>query len=960
MDVGRGLILLALFGLLPGAVAASSFEIDIVEYNQSVTEGDFLNVEANVSNSGTSGFQTVNISVNGDEKEILTKNISLNEGSYETIGFEYLVEAGDAQTDSSARVYTSSDSEEVQIDISTFETRLEEGWNYFSLPIATQKSYEISSIIPEEKIRSVWTYEDDRWVNYFPSAPENIFNSFKPGQGYLIDSESNITLRPKVDNTLDGSSGVQNSIPASNDLSKGWNLVGHYWEVSQNPNKAFGSIGSEIGEVYKQSRKGELGLESTDALKPGSAYWMHVDVNSSYARSEYTPRSYEERQVEKLGELPRLMYRIDGVDNVFSPSIINGRKNEINVTPLERLGRGQTVNITEYLSESKLKVVVRNKSEVVRECEGRPDDDLGLECDLKIENYVVGDEYTIMYGIKRIGQDDYSFNQRTVEVKEPEINDLRTSYTQNIVDGTVMEDNLGELNLSYDPYSYGGNRREFINSTEFKRQATANIFIKKSTRSNDRYSGGDSEVDLSGYTKVCESGANELGYIRCDLNRSSFSIGDYYVYANVTTDGDYQGERSNIRIENLEVPPLEFEFENAFRFGEGLVYEESPGLLKVNLSSSDLDEPEFFNTTQFNRRVEAEFYVNNHTEDDGHVSDGYVCFSECLERGEDKEYVNLTNYTKICSVESTGTSLKCNLEGKGLEFPQRYDYYVNISTENNTYWGSTVGEFRVGKKKSIGDTVETKSLRYVLDYFKGNLDDSNKDIRNIETSQTLRNKNISVEQSFDGIGVSSEFFTKSGISENTQYIHAPEGLREGEADNEIDSGEMLASEKPSLLKVEFTGSEDYLGEVVYNVSSYSKNWSEIVPEERNYEIGQVAENEEITVNVTDVTNNSVNENEKDFGATIFLKNKNMNYTDDNETGIDLTMLNSDGERIDAEYPTIGGPDGVNLGTKEVSTRDNSILDELKPHYFLVEANYGGLGRSKPVFLFEINRSELTP
>ena len=955
MDVGRGLILLALFGLLPGAVAASSFEIDIVEYNQSVTEGDFLNVEANVSNSGTSGFQTVNISVNGDKKEILTKNISLNEGNYETIGFEYLVEAGEAQTDSSARVYTSSDSEEVQIDISTFKTKLEEGWNYFSLPIATQSRPGISSILNEGEVEAVWRYEDGSWQSYVPEAQENPFNSFKGGEGYIVNAEDSFTIRPNVENTMDVEN-VENSRPVSEELQQGWNLIGHYWTEKQNSgtNYALDSLPSDAaGATYKQASDGELALtELENKFKPAEAYWQFVNTDTEYGKSESDPTEDDNccdsgTQVEKVPDI-----------HGSSLQVVKNRTAAVELRVNSRDQEGY-LNTSEFQDKTVTRAYITDQKpgynadlsspnfKKICEKEGGLDEEQDLiQCNISTENLSYGMHWISWNTTredKKHWEEDLVYNELDVIAKKiPSTQAYFPDFFQNRV---IVKNDTATIGLELDYYRDEATHEEaekYLNESEFQNRTVTKIYISDTQP--------EYETDLSSnqFTKVCEkeSVLNENKRVTCELSTENLSSGKHWIGYNITRMDNISWKshsKTTIRVLNrsyktnekirFKQHTLEFNSINALpedydndyyvdynitvsKRGEG-----SPENFVYTFYLADSNKTGIGNTGLSNLEIVGE----NQTEAELEFSQTEPSYM-LIENERDHQYavLNLTNqiYGEMPKVK---TKISSKFTDRTVTLGEKVNVSLSYDNSQNTETHLTKEEFINNAEVSAylvdqteawietGDEISTRSVSHE-DFYK----DDMKPIVNVENSNLSQNICSDISPSDNG-DVRCSIPASKLQSGRTHFV---------------------------LWKIEKTD----------NQKKFSAEYFTAI---RNLSEAEMGENREIKINVSNIRLSDSSNGWKDFEMDTFLHNKNMTYSDNNATGISFYILNQNRNRIDAKngYARVGGAYSVRKGYNETEPGYETIVDNEEPHYLLARANYGELGK-KNAFAFKIDKSDL--
>lgn len=179
---------------------------------------------------------------------------------------------------------------EGEVIISTFRRELKEGWNLVSFPIASNQVYDFSEIVNMDNVETVWRYEPEE-DNPWTSDNTNSFDGFEGGQGYLIELQQDQVIAPTVDNLIDGGDN-EFVFPASQDISEGWNLVGHYQEFTQDADKtdtgAFASLGDVFGNIYAQDQSGQISYRGVQTVEPGKAYWISTQGDLSSSVIPYT------------------------------------------------------------------------------------------------------------------------------------------------------------------------------------------------------------------------------------------------------------------------------------------------------------------------------------------------------------------------------------------------------------------------------------------------------------------------------------------------------------------------------------------------------------------------------------------------------------------------------------------------------------------------------------------------
>jgi hypothetical protein len=102
---------------------------------------------------------------------------------------------------------------------------------------------------------------------------------------------SSATIDVNVYNQPGSSGEIGSSTPGSEDVSEGWNLLGHWQEGSQSVSDGLSTIGDEdYDAVYEQTENGELSFSVASELEPGEGYWVFVteDDGDAYAEHAWT------------------------------------------------------------------------------------------------------------------------------------------------------------------------------------------------------------------------------------------------------------------------------------------------------------------------------------------------------------------------------------------------------------------------------------------------------------------------------------------------------------------------------------------------------------------------------------------------------------------------------------------------------------------------------------------------
>jgi hypothetical protein len=197
---------------------------------------------------------------------------------------------GDASENAVLNVKYANASAKRSFRIGSIERNFKKGWSYFSLPIATDEEYSIDNVLQEEKINTIWTYENGEWINYYSGAPSNELTSFEGGKGYIVGAKEDFTSRPIVNTNLSRVSSDLVIGPAGTEITSGWNLIGSYWTdgIASNSSGAFSSMPeNHISQVLYSDMNGDISLKTLGKgeIKSGRAYWVSAKSNASYTKS---------------------------------------------------------------------------------------------------------------------------------------------------------------------------------------------------------------------------------------------------------------------------------------------------------------------------------------------------------------------------------------------------------------------------------------------------------------------------------------------------------------------------------------------------------------------------------------------------------------------------------------------------------------------------------------------------
>lgn len=178
------------------------------------------------------------------------------------------------------------DSEMFKVQGTSYEIDLEEKWNLISIPFSLI-SNSIGEVFEQtgDSVEGVWSYENGEWKVYKPGITDEI-ETIEPGKGYWVKTNQETSL-------LVGGSLLSPApgVPPSQNLEKGWNLIGHYGTEDKSAYCALYSLVDTTVPMPRWSSLYEyntnsaqfVGLEYYDTMYPGQGYWLEIDVEESYS-----------------------------------------------------------------------------------------------------------------------------------------------------------------------------------------------------------------------------------------------------------------------------------------------------------------------------------------------------------------------------------------------------------------------------------------------------------------------------------------------------------------------------------------------------------------------------------------------------------------------------------------------------------------------------------------------------
>ncbi|AFK19823.1 putative cell surface glycoprotein [Haloferax mediterranei ATCC 33500] len=171
---------------------------------------------------------------------------------------------------------------------------LETGRNFVSVP-ASSGDLSLDEV-NLSAVDAIYAYdaESGSWDAFDPDASENDITALEGGNGYIFVMDHATTLTLNVYNRPGSEQNASDIAPAptQQELTEGWNLVGHYQEYDQNVSTALSSLDSD--SVYNLLAHDEsadsLAYRSYNAgdfetMDRGEAYWVFVRNDEVYTEA---------------------------------------------------------------------------------------------------------------------------------------------------------------------------------------------------------------------------------------------------------------------------------------------------------------------------------------------------------------------------------------------------------------------------------------------------------------------------------------------------------------------------------------------------------------------------------------------------------------------------------------------------------------------------------------------------
>ncbi|EHK02057.1 chaperone protein DnaJ, partial [Candidatus Haloredivivus sp. G17] len=229
------------------------------------------------------------VRLNGREVSRTEKTVSKGETINED-GPTVTPLAGDGSESAKLEIEYAGVKDSRSFRIASVQKEFVEGWNYFSLPIATSQTMNIEEIFDQDEINTIWTYENS-WKNYYPGAPDNQFDTIRGGQGYIVEAEEDFSITPIVETNLSAVESDDPVKPAQNNLDAGWNLIGSYWTtgIEASDTGAYSSLPEDhITSTLYTDNDGSLSLQElgNKDMEPSEAYWISSKEEAAYTKSQ--------------------------------------------------------------------------------------------------------------------------------------------------------------------------------------------------------------------------------------------------------------------------------------------------------------------------------------------------------------------------------------------------------------------------------------------------------------------------------------------------------------------------------------------------------------------------------------------------------------------------------------------------------------------------------------------------
>lgn len=935
-----------------------------------------MDVTLEIENKNISGLQTVELLKSGTK--VSADRIKLEKEEAKSLKLTYDIESGDADENADFTVKTDNDSVEFSVDIATLEKKFGSGWNYFSLPIATQARPEISQILPEEKVSAVWRYEDGSWQSYAPSAQENPFNAFKGGEGYIVRTSEGFTVRPNVQNTMEADS-VENSNPSSEDLQQGWNLIGHYWSQGMGAESSMQSVKeNDRGKIYGPKSSG-LNLDThrfNSAMFPGEAYWLLVRDDSVYAKDKVSGEDYtvdwSQVPVYQIGE------KVDKEDyeaNIdWTESKIDSRNSNIRNVEIRSYFENSNISVNESFDGISFENEIVTESGKIHELNNN--NVVGLR---KGESW--GDSRLITRTLsKEIPKDNSPEFLRTKVLSD---RGLEGSFIYNISD--YLEWRIPELKMDVvegtgvqsDVYRYhllDNGKLEFSRQTGIRQESDwkeVNKDVLTEHTKGEVYVFNESKLsselnvtedyrpyelieevkknalkgkDVSEYdssTEVCSKSLSRDASFECNVSDKFNGKGWRPMYWQIErTDKQdiFRGEESQIKLVDERQVDDPVDFQN----------------VSINITSI-----RGTNDLNVGQRLKIDLRVNS-----------TILFGSQL---------NLDIIGDNCRCERSiyvHQGKKNRAENKTVEIltdPEEYSNEVALQIQ--------LQETFQRNQESVFFDIGPKVTKQILPNLQSNISNqfnyglttkSNVDeIKLVNEITGYDDDEKKEEGRLDSLlqSVNATIF----ISKTNEYYYEVKKNYDEYSEHNLDAYNSTAvykcESKYNVSESSFSCniseanlSAGYEYNVFWNISAGDDILNKQGKDEFNlvkkYQLNETAETNDVVVKMKELKSTIGYDGFSEIELTSFFENKNLTHPDGNtETELVNKLLFRDGRSFERHYNAIRGPSSVKIGESGTETRDTPKPDE-GIDYILSSIDRAGAGerRMTPIFLFETSEN----
>jgi hypothetical protein len=948
--------------------------LSAVDVESQWEEGETMSVYFNIT-ANTSSAQKVALLRDGEVQNQNTFEVSENTSRYE---IQHYLDQGTAEDEAKFNLTSFNDTASLSVDIATFERKLDKGWNAFSIPVAVEKGPTIAEVLPQEKIDSVWRYDEGQWQSYVPDAEQNPFNRLEGGQGYLVKTQSQFTVRPIVQNTVGGET-ITDSVPASESIDSGWNLVGHYWSVSQaaSGSSALSSIReTHQGNVYRQSEPGEISFKPSQDFLPGESYWVLSNDNNEYVRSDSNPFNTGVAESENIIPRGNPDVGLQPEEKIAVPKLEFGQR----YSETYQDSQQSKLSRNEFVDDTNTSLYINKSGDTQEICTGKNiNNENEINCLYDTSNLSFG-SYELLWNTTYRQGVQWRIVTDRLE-KEPKDIPLAQTSVENGFEIDAGPVNLGLLGLQDQDINasvsieFQEDSESLLNKSEFNRRVNTSVLIYESRPS------GKLPVEES--EKICEKSSltseqtsrdsTVEGTVECRIDTHNRQ-GDLWVQFNLTntktgvsklvdTTTTILGSTKSRKLKILEET-------------EEIGQEFSLPGYSAEITSTNL-------TTEID---------NGQIEDDVLIVNGTISRTDAPNLGKhrifatitgreresitidfgqgDRTSTNVRNRTPLENTEtevpltqqSQNFSLRANIYDN--QVPEYISLAVNdprgVRTELINISERALGHLNLDSevtnpKLSFGDYEETDIPVSVL---------SGRDLRLNITQNVSNPLHVNKEQFRDSAQATHYllderdlFLTEdepdflSDVRERTEengdvgsvldreYVSRVCQSEERDLNCTVSSEKLQAGRAYGLISdVEFNGRRRFVMSRFYATKEANG-------------LGDPVSNDEIEIRL-----DQLSYTEPTATASSYLKNIDMTTADDNRTSVNFLLRDADlnyiFERENEAVETLHGPTSVRKGSEKTRDDSEDLDPATEPQYAVAWVETGQYGRERPTFLFE--------